>query len=171
MSHGPRSNLTMTTFGVNSVVALDCPFGVGKRGHVKEIKGQLSNKKCLFHHLLWCLCNPPYFSLRDHLRFWGPFRRLSVSVKALKQRLLASHYGQRSKTNAGVQSLACRASFTHHRSTKFSKSGTIFMYYLLGHREIFLRVSPGPAFLSAGANSLCFPNIEEILKVVMAVLV
>lgn len=77
-------NLTMMTFSVNGVEAAVCPFGNWKWGHLKEIKEQVWNKKDICHHLFWCLHNPPHFSPRDHLRFWEPFRRLSVSVKALK---------------------------------------------------------------------------------------
>lgn len=95
--HGPRGTQgaffsDILIFNVKTIEVPDCPFGNLNRGHLREIKGQLSDKLCLFHHLFCCRCNPSYFCLRDHLKFWGPLSRLSVVVEALKSRPLASHY-------------------------------------------------------------------------------
>lgn len=124
---GPPSYLTMLIFGVNAAEAIDWPFENRKWGHLKEIKEQISNKQYLFHHLSCCLCNPSYFSLRDseglsedylyQLRLWSKGFWHLISDRD-------------QKNEAGVQSLAWRASFTHHRSAKLSKSLTIFMSYL-----------------------------------------
>lgn len=95
--HGPRGTQgaffsDILIFNVKTIEVPDCPFGNLNRGHLREIKGQISDKLCLFHHLFCCRCNPSYFCLRDHLKFWGPLSRLSVVVEALKSRPLASHY-------------------------------------------------------------------------------
>lgn len=94
--HGPPGTQAavisdMLIFSVKAIDIPVCPLRNLKRGHLKEIKGQISDKQCLFHQLFCCLCNPSYFSVRDHLKFWGPLSRLSIVVEALKSRPLASH--------------------------------------------------------------------------------
>lgn len=84
MPQCPPRNLTMLTFGVNGVEATELPLWKLKTRACK--RNQRTNIKQAIPFLSSILLSeyPPRFSLRDHLRFWGPFRRLSVSVKALK---------------------------------------------------------------------------------------
>lgn len=110
----------MLIFSVEAVEVSDCPFGNLKRSHLKEIKGQISDKQCLIHHLFCCLCNPSYFSLRDHLKFWEPLHRLSIVVEAFE--VEATGTSLLTDQNQG-----CRVSLPggppSHRSTRSPKSG------------------------------------------------
>ena len=84
MPQGPPRNLTMLIFGVNGVDATELPLWKLKTRACQ--RNQRANIKQAIPFLSSILLSesPPHLSLRDHLRFWGPFGRLSVSVKALK---------------------------------------------------------------------------------------
>lgn len=107
--------------GVEAVEVSDCPFGNLKRSHLKEMKGQISDKPCLVRHLFCCLCNPSDFCLRDDLKFWGPLCRLSVVVEAFE--VQATGTSLLTDQNQSYRASLPGGPASHTRSTRLWKSG------------------------------------------------